>query len=229
MLNDVTNNDLGRTNFVAVTGRDTAERKEKLAEVLRIIEEKRLKVIRVGFVDAHGIVRIRPIEASHFQQAARNGVPFTTAVLAMDTGNFVFKPLFSRDGGFGHEEMGGAGDVLGLPDLGTFRVLPWADRTGWVLCDLFMSNGQSCPFDPRSLMKKAINSLNSRGYSYLGGIEVECHVFRITDPRLNLRDHTQPAPPPSVEPISHGFQHMSDLVYDEVNPIIDPSATSYIN
>ncbi|MHA7777985.1 glutamine synthetase family protein [Roseibium sp. M-1] len=222
MHDDVTGNDLGKSNFTALAGVETAERKQKLAELLGLIKEKDLKVVRVGFVDAHGIIRMRPIEASHFEQAASNGVPFTTALLAMDSGNFIFKPVFTHDGGFGHEEMGGAGDVLGVPDLDTFRILPWADRTGWILCDLYMSNGEYCPYDPRSIMKRAVRALHDRGYSYLGGVEIECHVFKVSDPRLNLADSGQPAVPPEVMPFSHGYQHMSELVYDEENPIIEP-------
>lgn len=222
MSNDVTDNDLGKANFVAHAGLETAERNERLSAILHQIEEFDLKVIRVGFVDAHGTVRMRPIEANHFKQAATNGVPFTTALLAMDSGNHIFKPVFSHDGGFGHEEMGGAGDLLGIPDLRTFRILPWADRTGWVLCDLHMSSGAVCPFDARGLMKKAVGELKQRGFSYLGGVEVECHVFKVTDPRLNLADCGQPAVPPSVEPFAHGYQHMSELVYDEEHPFITP-------
>ena len=35
---------------------------------------------------------------------------FTTAVLAMDSANIIFQNVFSADGGFGIEHMGGAGD-----------------------------------------------------------------------------------------------------------------------
>lgn len=215
-------NSIGKANFTSRIGRDGSEWKERLESILAQIKSLDLKVIRVGFVDAHGVVRIRPVEASHFAQVARNGVPFTTALLAMDSGNFIFKPVFSRDGGFGVEGMGGAGDVLGVPDLSTFRVLPWADRAGWVLSDLYLSNGEVCPFDPRGIMKKACAKLADQNLSYVGGVEVEFHVFKLKASAPDLPDAGQPARTPDVELWARGYQHMSELIYDEEHPIIEP-------
>ena len=129
-------NSLGRPNFAALIGQDSPERQDILARVLATIDEEKLEVIRVAFVDTHGIVRMRPIEARLFSQAARNGVPFTTALFAMDSANIIFQNVFARDGGFGRDTMGGAGDMLAMPDLATFRVLPWAHKCGWVVSDL---------------------------------------------------------------------------------------------
>jgi glutamine synthetase len=222
MKNQNSETNLGRAGFASRLDLNQAEREDQLARILETIKSSDIQVVRVGFVDAHGIVRMRPIEASHFVQAVRNGVPFTTALLAMDSGNFIFKPIFSGDGGFGRREMGGAGDVLGIPDLSTFSVLPWADRTGWVLADLYLSTGEPCPYDPRGIMKKACAELAKRGMSYVGGIEVECHVFKIKDARVGLEDCNQPAATPTVEALAHAYQHMSELVYDAQNPIIEP-------
>jgi glutamine synthetase len=110
-------NSLGRLNFVALTGQDSSERQEILASILASIDEEKLEVVRVAFVDTHGMVRMRPIEARLFAQAARNGVPFTTALFAMDSANVIFQNVFARDGGFGRDTMGGAGDMLAMPDL----------------------------------------------------------------------------------------------------------------
>src|SRR6516165_7940625 len=139
-----TDSSLGRRNFVASIGRDTPERQEMLTRVLAQIDETQLEVVRIGFVDTHGIVRVRPIEARLFAQAARNGVPFTTALFAMDSSNTIFQNVFARDGGFGRDTMGGAGDMFAVPDLSTFRVLPWAHKCAWVVSDLYLSSGERC-------------------------------------------------------------------------------------
>ena len=52
-------NSLGRTNFVALIGQDLPERRDILARVLATIDEEKLEVIRIAFVDTHGIVRTR--------------------------------------------------------------------------------------------------------------------------------------------------------------------------
>ena len=213
---------LGRFNFVALTGQDVPERRERLAATLARIEEEKLEVVRVAFVDTHGFVRVRPIEARLFSQAAQNGVPFTTALFAMDSANNIFQNVFTRDGGFGRETMGGAGDMLAIPDLGTFRVLPWAHKCGWIMSDLYLSSGERCPFDPRLIMQTACARLAQQGLSYVGGVEVECHILKVTDPRNGLPDCTQPATPPAVEALRHGYQYMSDNLLDQLEPIITP-------
>jgi glutamine synthetase len=141
-------NSLGRPNFAALIGLDTPEYRANSARVLARIEEEKLEVVRVAVVDTHGIVRARPIEARLFSQAVRNGVAFTTALFAMDTANSIFRNVFAADGGFGRETMGGAGDMLAMPDLATFRLLPWAHKCGWVLGDLYLKSGERCPLTP---------------------------------------------------------------------------------
>jgi hypothetical protein len=44
-------NSLGRLNFVALTGLDTSERLDRLAAILAKIDEEKLEVILVAFVD----------------------------------------------------------------------------------------------------------------------------------------------------------------------------------
>jgi glutamine synthetase len=211
---------IGRPNFATLTGRDSPERQERLAGILAQIDEEKLEVVRVAFVDTHGIIRMRPIEARLFSQAARNGVPFTTALLAMDSANIIFQNVFSGDGGFGRDTMGGAGDMFALPDLSTFRVLPWAHKCAWVLSDLYLSTGERCPLDPRLVMQTACERLAQSGLTYIGGVEIECHVLKINDPQNDLADCTQPASPPTVEALRHGYQYMSENVLDELEPII---------
>jgi glutamine synthetase len=213
---------LGRANFIARIGLDSPERQEQLAQIIARIGEEKLEVMRIGFVDTHGIVRVRPIEARLFSQAMRNGVAFTTALFAMDSANSVFQNVFSGDGGFGREEMGGAGDMLAVPDLATFRVLPWAHKCGWVLSDLYLKSGERCPLDSRQIMQTACNRLAKQGLIYVAGLEVECHIFKVTDPNNSLADCTQPATPPSIEAVRHGYQYFSENTLDDLEPIITP-------
>jgi glutamine synthetase len=106
-------NSISRPNFLALTEKHSPERREMVAKIIARIDEEQLEVVRVACVDTHGIVRVRPIEARLFSQAARNGVAFTTGLFAMDSTNSIFQNVFAADGGFGRETMGGAGDMLG--------------------------------------------------------------------------------------------------------------------
>ena len=53
-------------------------------------------------------------------------------------------------------EMEGGADFLMIADPATFRVLPWAPKTGWVLCDIYFGNGQPVPFSTRHLYRKTL-------------------------------------------------------------------------
>ncbi|PKA39481.1 glutamine synthetase [Rhizobium sullae] len=213
-------NHIGRPNFAAEVGIDSQERREAIAALVALIEAESLDVIRVGFVDTNGIVRVRPVEARHFGQAATNGVPFTTALFAMDSANFIVQDVFASDGGFGRASMGGAGDMLAMPAPDTFRILPWAERTGFILSDLYLKDGLRCPLDPRRLMQEACASLANLGFAFVSGVEIEAHVFRITDPKAALADCTQPATPPAVEALRHGFQHLSEAAADGLDIVL---------
>lgn len=211
---------VGKPGFIDATGADGPARRAAVAAVLDTIAQQKLDVIRVGFVDTQGQVRIHPIEARHFAQAARNGVAFTTAILAMDSANIIFQNVFAADGGFGNAQMGGAGDMLALPDPATFRVLPWAQKTGWVLSDLYLRDGQRCPMDPRRVMQKACAELEAAGYQFVAGAELECHVFKLADPQNGLEHCTQPPAPPQVLAMRHGFQYMNEQVVDALEPLL---------
>lgn len=213
---------VGRPNFIDRTALDTPERRAAVEQVVATIREQQLDVIRVGFADSHGQVRIHPIEARHFAQAARNGVGFTTAVLAMDSANNIFQNVFAADGGFGNALMGGAGDMLAMPDPGTFRVLPWARRTGWILSDLYLRNGDRCPLDPRWVMQKSCAALDQLGFQFVGGAELECHVLKLVDPQHAMEHCTQPPAPPQVIALRHGYQYMNDQTVDGLEGLVMP-------
>lgn len=211
-------NSLGRSNFVALTGLDSSERREMLAQILAKIDEEKLEVVRIAIVDTHGITRVRPVEARLFSQVARNGVAFPAALFAMDSANSIFQNVFSH----GDTLHGTWADLFAMPDLATFRVLPWAHKCGWVLSDLYRSSSERCPFDPRLVMQTACDRLTQRGLRYIGGVEIECHILKISDPRNSLSDCTQPSLPPGVEALRHGYQYMSDNVLDDLEPMIRP-------
>ena len=139
----------------------------------------------------------------------------------MDSANNIFLPVFSEDGGFGNDEMGGAGDMIMVPDPATFRLLPWAEKTGWVLSDLYLKSGAVMPFSPRAILATQLKKLHAKGFELLIGLEVEFHVFKIDDPQLTMEASTQPAEPPSVSPLAHAYQYQCEQNLDEVTPLME--------
>ena len=79
----------------------------------------------------------------------------TSTLLLKDTSHRTVFPAFTPGGGFGMPELQGAADVLMVPDVSTFKVLPWAPETGWLLCDLAFQDGRPLPFDTRGAAQGA--------------------------------------------------------------------------
>src|SRR6266702_2443575 len=187
----------------------------------RIVEEKNLEVIRLAFPDQHGILRGKTIIASEAVASLESGCSITTTMLAKDTSHRTVFPVFTAGGGFGMKEMEGAADVLMVADPTTFRVLPWAPATGWVLCDLYFNDGRPVPFATRGLCRKVLDELGSRGCDFVAGLEVEFHIFKLDDAHMRAEDAGQPGTPPSVSLLSHGYQYLTEQRYDQMEPVLD--------
>ncbi|MCY4312064.1 MAG: hypothetical protein OXC54_12280, partial [Rhodospirillaceae bacterium] len=83
--------------------------------------------------------------------------------LTKDTAHKTVFPAFSVGSGLGLDELTGASDFVMVADPTTFVMLPWADRTGWVLCDAYFTNGRPVPFSGRHALRQVLTSLGSRG------------------------------------------------------------------
>lgn len=212
---------LGSNNLIGRLGLDTPEWHERLKKIEAQIAELGIKAVRVSFADVHGIVRARPIEARHFAQVARNGMPTTTAIMAMDSANNIVLPIFEADAGIGRLDMGGGGDMYVLPDLSTFRVLPWAKDSAMVLSDIYLRSNERCPFDPRYVMQRACQSLAREGLTFIGGIELECTILKLDNPNRGMESSGMPAQPPSVTAPQHGYQYFSSDVTDGAETLIN--------
>ena len=148
-------------------------------EVAERIATSRLRTIRLAVIDQHGQPRAKALSPEAAIAALSNGLDFSGAIYSMDTGNNVFVPPFAAGGGFGIAEFTGFPDVVIVPDPATFRILPWADRTGWMLCDAYFSNGQPMPLDGRALLRRQLGALADTGYDFVAGLEVEFYVFTL--------------------------------------------------
>jgi glutamine synthetase len=180
-----------------------------------------LKAVRFSFADQHGVLRGKTLSSSAAEAAMERGVTVTSTLLLKDTSHKTVFAAFTPGAGVGIPEMQGAADIMMVPDASTFRVLPWAPDTGWFLCDLHFPDGRPVLFDTRALLKGAVNKLAAAGYEFVAGLEVEFHVFRIRDPRLQPTDAGQPGNPPEVELLTTGYQLLTEHKYDQLEPVVE--------
>jgi glutamine synthetase len=211
-------------SFVKKHGLWSEEQVEAAVRLRRLAEDNKLETIRLSFPDQHGILRGKTLIAGEALNSLESGCSITTTLLAKDTSHRTVFPVFTAGGGFGMSEMQGGGDVLMIADPTTFKILPWAPATGWVLCDLYFADGQPVPFATRGLYRSVLDKLHQRGYGFKAGLEVECHIFKVDNPRLAPTDagHPgQPGEPPSVSLLSQGYQYLTEQRYDQMEPALE--------
>ena len=177
-----------------------------------------LKAVRFSFADQHGVLRGKTIAVSEVKAALDRGVTITSTLLLKDTSHRTVFPAFTPGGGVGMPEMQGAADVLMIADESTFRVLPWAPETGWVLCQLQFQDGRPVPYDTRAILKAALEKL--KPHEFVCGLEIEFHVFKIANANLKPSDAGQPGNPPEVELLTTGYQYLTEQRYDLLDPIV---------
>jgi glutamine synthetase len=208
-------------SFVERHGLWSNEQKEAASRLRKIVEQQKLEVIRLSFPDQHGILRGKTLVASEALASLESGCSITTTMFAKDTSHKTVFPVFTAGGGFGMREMEGAADVLMVADPLSFRVLPWASATGWLLCDVYFADGRPVPFATRNLYKSVLAKLEARGYDFVAGLEVECHIFKLEDARMSPEDAGQPGTPPDVSLLSHGYQYLTEQRYDQMEPVLE--------
>ncbi len=174
-------------------------------QVERIIKKEKLEVVRFSFADQHGVLRGKTLLASEVANAMRSGVTMTTTLLAKDTAHRTVYPVFTPGGGFAMAEMEGGSDFVMIADPATFRILPWAKKTGWLLCDIYFGNGKPVPFSSRARCRDALNTLAKAGFNFLAGLEVEFHLFKLESARLMPADATWPPEAPEVSLLTAGL------------------------
>jgi glutamine synthetase len=208
-------------SFVERHGLWSAEQAKAAEEIAGRIERAEIDVLRLSFADQHGILRGKTVVAADAMAALRDGCGIASTLLLKDTAHRTVFPVFNAGDNPLLDGMRGAADVLMVADPATFRLLPWAPGTGWVLCDVHFADGVPVPFATRHLERRALTALAEAGFDYVAGLEVEFHIFKLEDPRLGPGDAGQPGTPPEVSLLTKGYQYLTELRYDALDPILD--------
>lgn len=218
-----------KDSFVTMHNLRSKEEEEMVERIKAIIKEKDIRLIRVAWADQHGISRAKSMTVPAFLGVLDSGLEFNTGPLFFDTGSaIVFNP-FEEGGGFDLEEMTGCPNYRLIPDPSTFKILPWAPHTAWILTDAYLKDGRPLPFDSRGILRKALKQFREAGFEYIAGIEVEWNLMEIEDNKLNpefMGAPGFPAEAPTVLSSSRGYQYHLESHLDEVDEILQQIHTS---
>jgi glutamine synthetase len=178
-------------------------------DVLAQVRELGLDSIRVSFPDQHGILRGKTLVVNALASAFSAGVAMTSSLLLKDTSHRTVFQVWAEDAGAGAGTLTGARDVIMVLEPSTFKVLPWAENTGWLMGDVYFSDGSPVPFTGRHMLRRELHSLAALGLDFVTGLEVEFHVLAQGDAG------GQPAL------LTHGMQYLTEDKYDRLEPALE--------
>ena len=157
-----------------VNGTPSVEVAESAAEreLRRGLDDGSLAEIEVAWTDPFGHAQGKRIPASQFlNRALGSGFAFCEASLGWNTDGTVIDSLRLTNW------AGGYPDVFAVPDLATYRPLPWRPRVGHVISDIVAHDRSPSLLDPRAVLQKVLARLASLGYTAKIGVEFEFYLL----------------------------------------------------
>jgi len=128
--------------------------------VLRTVEERGVKFIRLWFVDVLGLLKSFSIPVSELESALEEGVGLDGS---------------SLEGASRLREH----DVIAHPDPRTFQLLPWRPDSivGRMFCDVRQPDGEPFGGDSRLVLRRVLEQAAALGYTMQVGCELEFFLF----------------------------------------------------
>ncbi|WP_374409547.1 glutamine synthetase family protein [Hydrogenophaga sp.] len=214
-------------SFARQCGIHDGEREAACQRVARLIESTGMQRVRMGWCDAHGQLRGKTLMPQAAVRALRDGVGMVGTMMLKDTGDRTAWKVFEPGGTDGLDGFAGASNLLLLPDPDSFTLLPWSEGTAWLRCQPWFQDGTPVAIDSRRVLQQALTRLAVTGHGFKTGLEVEFHIYRITDeaPQLDPDRAGWPGLPPTVEMIHPGYnlqaEAMSDMADKPLRIVMD--------
>ncbi|HTN23268.1 MAG TPA: glutamine synthetase family protein [Solirubrobacteraceae bacterium] len=128
--------------------------------VLRTVEERGVRFIRLWFIDVLGLLKSFSIPVSELDSALEHGVGLDGS---------------SLEGASRLREY----DCIAHPDPRTFQVLPWKPDSlvARMFCDVRQPSGEPFGGDSRAMLRRVLEQAAGLGYTMQVGCEVEFFIF----------------------------------------------------
>jgi glutamine synthetase len=130
--------------------------------VLRTIEERGVKFIRLWFTDVAGTLKSVAVAPAEIEGAFAEGIGFDGSAIE------------------GLARTSEA-DMLAMPDPSTFQILPWrgtVDPAARMFCDIATPDGKPAAADPRNVLRRALDKAASLGFSFYVHPEIEFYLLK---------------------------------------------------
>lgn len=166
-------------------------------EVVKACSRDDITLVRLFWVDNAGVERGRAISADDIEDVFTNGANIAQAQQAF------------TDLDYPTEEapLSRVGEVRLVPDSETFRVLPYADRTAAMMCDLYQLDQSPWEIDPRSRLQSFLDTFE---YEVRAAFEPEWYLLRESEAGFEPFDR-------SGCYTADGMQSVHDIILDIVD------------
>ncbi len=181
----------------------------KPGEIIEAAEKSDVEFVQLQFVNIEGKVKSMTVHTSQFGEAIEEGWGFDGSSV----------PGYAKI-----EES----DLVLIPDLDTFKVLPWkpgGKGIARVLCGVCLPDGTPHGSDPRHVLDKALRTAEGKGYKFLVGPEIEFYFFKDGKKPLDEGEYLDYAPLDKAEDLrlnlAFNLQRMGftvEKIHHEVNP-----------
>lgn len=131
--------------------------------------------VKLAGVDIDGIMRGKLISKKKFLSVAKDGFGFCSVIFGWDMHDMTYfreLTVSSKENGYR--------DMVAVPDLSSYRRIPWEDNVPFFLVHFFDpdTNGPICAC-PRGLLKTASDKIEKKGYKAMaGGMELNEQASR---------------------------------------------------
>jgi glutamine synthetase len=140
-------------------------------EVAALAQESGLRLIRFMWCGNDGTVRAKASSLHGLERRLNAGIGVTVAIEAMNSLDQL-QPV---------QNMGPVGEVRLVPDLSTFRILPYAPHSGAVLTDQMALDGTPAGVCQRSFLKRMEARLAEAGLVLRAAFENEFSLATVID------------------------------------------------
>jgi glutamine synthetase len=139
--------------------------------VLRTVEERGIRFIRLWFTDVQGFLKSVSISPSELEVAFEEGMTFDGSAI---------------DGYARVQEA----DMLARPDAASFQILPWRpdQQVARMFCDIVTPDGAPFEGDPRGVLKRNLQTAADMGFNFYVAPELEFFYFRDSGPEPQVLD-----------------------------------------
>ncbi|KAK3841720.1 MAG: glutamine synthetase [Linnemannia gamsii] len=144
--------------------------------------------IKVAGIDLDGILRGKIMAKTKFLSVLESGFGFCSIVFGWDMHDKTYPEELSVS-----NAANGYKDMIAIPDLSTFRRIPWENNIPFFLLSFFDPKTRApLAVCPRGVLKRVTDELASHGWEAMCGIELEFYNFKETPDTMAAKGYTNP-------------------------------------